>query len=304
MLRDVDVGRVGRAIRALRVHRGWRQLDLAAAAGVSRTEVGRIERGERAGLRLDAVDAVAIALGASADIAIRWHGENLDRLLDEAHARLVDVVVERLRSLGWEVAVEVSFSRNGERGSIDVLAFNPRSRALVVIEVKSVTPDMQAMLAGIDRKARLGPVIARDRGWNAAVVARILVIWTRARTDVGSRPTRRASAPPCLRARARCWGGSPNRRSAPFAASGSGQMSAGRAQQVSAVSASGFVAHSRARITALLRHAPSWRTVVPSAVTRGRSQGACQSRAADRGLRSAGRAGDTNPADKVRPVSM
>ena len=63
-----------------------------------------------------------------------------------------------LRSFGWEVAVEVSFSRNGERGSIDVLAFHPAHRALVVIEVKSVTPDMQAMLGGLDRKARLGAI--------------------------------------------------------------------------------------------------------------------------------------------------
>ena len=108
------------------------------------------------------------------------------------------------RALGWEVAVEVSFSRNGERGSIDVLAFNPQSRALVVIEVKSVTPDMQAMLAGVDRKARLAPVIARDRGWDAAVVARIVVIWdtrtNRRRIEAHAASVRAAF----LRARARC----------------------------------------------------------------------------------------------------
>ncbi len=168
ILRLVDVARFGRAVRALRVRRRWRQIDLAAAAAVSRTHVGRIERGERPGLTLDAVDSVAIALGASTDLLMRWNGEGLDRLLDEAHARLVEVVVRRLRSFGWEVAVEVSFSRNGERGSIDVLAFHPAHRALVVIEVKSVTPDMQAMLGGLDRKARLGASIARDRGWNLA----------------------------------------------------------------------------------------------------------------------------------------
>jgi transcriptional regulator with XRE-family HTH domain len=174
----VDVARFGRAVRALRVRRGWRQSDLAGAAAVSRSIVGRIERGERPGLTLDAVDSVAIALGASTDLLIRWRGEGLDRLLDEAHARLVEVVVRRLRSLGWEVAVEVSFSRFGERGSIDVLAFHPAHRALVVIEVKSITPDMQAMLAGIDRKARLAPAIARERGWLADRLATVLVLWS------------------------------------------------------------------------------------------------------------------------------
>jgi transcriptional regulator with XRE-family HTH domain len=178
----------GHAIRALRVRRGWRQSDLAGAAWLARSQVGRIERGEPSGVTLDAVDAVATALGATVDLQVRWRGEGLDRLLDEAHARLVEVVVRRLRGLGWDVAVEVSFSRFGERGSIDVLAFHPTSRMLLVIEVKSVTPDMQAMLSGIDRKARLGPVVARERGWAAAGVACVLVLWdvrtNRRRVDV------------------------------------------------------------------------------------------------------------------------
>ena len=40
-----------------------------------------------------------------------------------------------------------------------------------------MTPDMQAMLSGIDRKARLGPAIARERGWAADTAARVLVTW-------------------------------------------------------------------------------------------------------------------------------
>ncbi|HET7828274.1 MAG TPA: hypothetical protein VFL03_01840, partial [Candidatus Limnocylindrales bacterium] len=144
--------------------------------GVTRSVVGRIERGERAGLAIDAVDAVAEALGATADVNLRWRGEALDRLLDESHARLVELVVRRLRDLGWEVAVEVTFSAFGERGSIDVLAFHPARRALVVIEVKSVVPDAQAMLAAMDRKGRLAPELALGRGWDARSVARVLVI--------------------------------------------------------------------------------------------------------------------------------
>ena len=85
-------------------------------------------------------------------------------------------MVGRLRALGWKVAVEVTFSRYGERGSIDVLAWHPPTRALAVFEVKSVTPDMQAMLAGLDRKVRLAPAIARERGWEPGCVARILVL--------------------------------------------------------------------------------------------------------------------------------
>jgi transcriptional regulator with XRE-family HTH domain len=172
----MDLGRFGRAVRALRRRRRWRQEDLAGAAGVSRSQVGRLERGESRALTLETVDRVAGAVGASADLLLRWQGEGLDRLLDEEHARMVEAVVRRLRALGWDVAVEVSFSRFGERGSIDVLAWHPEHRALAVFEVKSVTPDMQAMLVGLDRKARLGPVIARERGWEPEVVAKVLVI--------------------------------------------------------------------------------------------------------------------------------
>src|SRR3954454_11939372 len=173
----MDLRRVSRAVRALRIRRGWRQADLAREAKLSRSVVGRIERGQRAGVTLDAVDAVAEALGATVTLDVRWQGEGLDRLLDEGHATLVDRVVAWLRARGWDVAVEVSFARGGERGSIDVLAWHPVRRALVVIEVKSVTPDMQAMLYGLDRKARLGPDIARRRGWDVRATGRVLVLW-------------------------------------------------------------------------------------------------------------------------------
>ena len=165
--------------------------------------VGRIERGERRGLTLDAVDSVAVVLGAEADLRVLWRGEGLDRLLDGAHARLVDFVVRGLRDLGWDVAVEVSFSRFGERGSIDVLAFHPGHRALLVVEVKSVTPDMQAMLGGIDRKCRLAPSLALDRGWDAEAVGRVLVLWdtrTNRRRLAEHAPTVEAALPGGTRA--------------------------------------------------------------------------------------------------------
>ena len=119
---------------------------------------------------------VATALEADIEIRLRWRGEALDRLMDRAHAGLVEAVVQLLHDEGWETAVEVSFSIFGERGSIDVLARHDRSRLVLVVEVKSVVPDSQAMLHGLDRKTRLAPEIARGRGWSAGGVARLLVI--------------------------------------------------------------------------------------------------------------------------------
>lgn len=138
--------------------------------------ISRIERGEIAAVPVRVLRAVAGALGASLDLKLRWHGEGLDRLLDEAHARLVEATVVLLREAGWDVAVEVSFSIRGERGSVDVLAWHAPSASLLVIEVKSVVPDSQAMLHGLDRKARLAPELADERGWECRNVGRLLVV--------------------------------------------------------------------------------------------------------------------------------
>ena len=116
------------------------------------------------------------ALGARLDCRLLWNGEALDRLLDESHAALVETVVLWLTSLGWEVATEVSFSIRGERGSIDVLAFHPATATLLVVEVKSVVPDVQATFVTLDRKTRLASEIARGRGWRPSRLGRLLVV--------------------------------------------------------------------------------------------------------------------------------
>ena len=107
---------------------------------------------------------------------LTWQGEGLDRLLDAKHAATVEQVVSILTLAGWLVATEVSFNIYGERGSIDILAFHRTSRVLLVVEVKSVVPDVQATLVTLDRKERLAVEIARGRGWHGVAVARLLVI--------------------------------------------------------------------------------------------------------------------------------
>ena len=97
-------------------------------------------------------------------------------MLDAGHADLVERTPELLASSDWLVATEVSFNVRGERGSIDILAFHPETGSLLVIEIKSVVPDMQVMLSGIDRKGRLASEIARDRGWRVTSVTRLLVL--------------------------------------------------------------------------------------------------------------------------------
>lgn len=172
----MDPIRFGRQFRALRVRMNLRQEDVARIANISRSIVSRIDRGLVGNLQVAQLERVAATVGATIDLRLRWNGEQLDRLLDEAHARIVDAVVVLLRASGWDVAVEVSFSIYGERGSIDVLAFHRATGIILVVEVKSVVPDSQATLHGLDRKARLAKGIAAERGWECRSVACLLVI--------------------------------------------------------------------------------------------------------------------------------
>jgi transcriptional regulator with XRE-family HTH domain len=172
----MDPVRLGHDVRLLRRRRGWSQRRLAAEATVSRWTIARIEGGRADRLRLDVLGAIVATLGGYLSVRILYQGEALDRLRDRRHASLVDALVRRLRSDGWDVATEVSFNHYGERGSIDILAFHPATRALLVIEVKTVVPDVGGMLATLDRKVRLAAGIARDRGWAAGTVSKLLVL--------------------------------------------------------------------------------------------------------------------------------
>jgi transcriptional regulator with XRE-family HTH domain len=176
MLSGMDNVRLGLSIRALRRRRGWTQADLAARTGLTRSAIGRIERGEVGRARVDDLERITEALGARLLLRVLWHGEELDRLLDSEHARLVEWVVTWLARLGWEANPEVTFALRGERGSIDVFAYHKPTRTRLIVEVKSVVPDAQSTLSGLDRKSRLGREIARQRGLAVDRVARLLVL--------------------------------------------------------------------------------------------------------------------------------
>ena len=97
---------------------------------------------------------------------------------------------------------------------IDVLAYHPGVRILLVIEVKSVVPDVQATLVTLDRKERLALEIARERGWTAIAVSRLLVIRDdrTARRRVEQHAATFGNALPDRIARIRSWLRTPDAR--------------------------------------------------------------------------------------------
>jgi transcriptional regulator with XRE-family HTH domain len=171
----VNAERLGRLARMLRVRQRLTQAALATRAGVGRRAVSLLENGRANGLRLREVEAIVDALGGRVDMRLLWNGPELDRMLDEAHAALGASVKRRLERWGWLVRVEVSYSRYGERGRIDLLAFHPAMRILLVVELKSELVDVQALLGSLDVKVRLAPGIAERFGWSPRVVVPAIV---------------------------------------------------------------------------------------------------------------------------------
>ena len=161
-------------VRALRRRRGWRQVDLARAAGCSQATVSRVELGHPPAVAV--LRQILAALDATLVIDVRWRAGALDRLLDEDHSAVVGALVELLGRMGWDVRVEVTYSVYGERGSYDILAWHP-TLTLLVIEVKTDLASAEATLRKLDEKTRLAPRVARESfGWDARSTARLVVM--------------------------------------------------------------------------------------------------------------------------------
>jgi transcriptional regulator with XRE-family HTH domain len=174
----MDDDRLGTVIRLVRQRRGWRQEDLAAEAGTSRSSVSRIERGSLGPQSIDLVRSVASALDIQVRIVPRWRGGDLDWLLNRGHSALNESVTRWFRAdlPDWILQPEVSFSIYGERGAIDILAWHPGRRALLVIELKTDLVDMNELLGTFDRKRRLARRVALERGWDPLTVSAWLVV--------------------------------------------------------------------------------------------------------------------------------
>lgn len=168
---------VGRLIMLTRQRKNWRQFDLAQAAGVSQSMVALAEIGALDRLTIRTLRRIGTPLQIRLPFTPLWNGGEADRIRDRGHARLVDDVVATLRRYGWEAIVEFTFSHYGERGSIDIAAWHPETRSLLIFEVKTRIYDVQGLVAGIDRKARLAGLLLRiERGWIPLAVSRLVVV--------------------------------------------------------------------------------------------------------------------------------
>lgn len=169
---------IGRSLRALRRRQRLTQRILGRRAGVSQQAISLIERGHGSKLSTDTLRRVFATVDARWEPTVTWRGGALDRLLDDAHARLVAAIVAVLRAAGWDVSVEATYSEYGERGSIDVFGGRRDVRAALMIEVKSDLTVIEATVRKADEKERIirGSLCRERFGFQPAIVGKLLIL--------------------------------------------------------------------------------------------------------------------------------
>jgi transcriptional regulator with XRE-family HTH domain len=84
--------RCGATFRAVRIKRGWRQVDLARRVSVHRSVISNIERGHLESVAIGTLLRIARALEIQVTFTTRWRAGDLDRLISGKHAGLHEAV--------------------------------------------------------------------------------------------------------------------------------------------------------------------------------------------------------------------
>lgn len=176
---------VGAMVKDLRRAIRWTQRELAARSGVSQSLICAIENGRLADLTFNRVNRLLVAMGGRliVEVARPWLGDRpLQR--DPAHVRCMTYVRQRLERAGWLVMIEVEIGGDRSRGWIDLLAFDPRTGTVLMIEVKTEINDVGAIERALGWYEREAWAAARRNGWHArTVIACLFVLATDASDD-------------------------------------------------------------------------------------------------------------------------
>jgi transcriptional regulator with XRE-family HTH domain len=172
----MEARRIGALVRAVRLENGLRQVDLADRCGMSQRWISDLERGRIEQMSIGDITRACGALDITARLDLWWRGGDADRLLDRDHAAAIEFVVAELERDGWTCRLEYGFNQYGDRGSVDILAWHPGSRSLLIIEVKATLTDVQALLAALAKKVRVVPGLVEREGWQPLTTSYLLVV--------------------------------------------------------------------------------------------------------------------------------
>ena len=154
----------GRLCQSTRSAIGLTQRQLARMVGLSPGYLAAIETGA-ANPTLKVVERIGDALGLELRIVGSPPIVLGERQRELIHARCSGYTDRRLRSDGWLTLREVEVVHGRSHGWIDLLAFDPRTGRLVVVEIKTRIDDMGAIERQIGWYRRMALPIAHREGW-------------------------------------------------------------------------------------------------------------------------------------------
>ena len=139
---------IGDQLRASRLALGLTMRQLAAAIGVSTSEISRRERGQAPRVNGEKLSIHAAAVGLKLAVSLWPVGGGIR---DEAQARYVAGFVARV-GRAWRVALEAPVRIPGDLRAADVLL--SRGQTQVAVEVITRIADVQAQVRAAQLKAR------------------------------------------------------------------------------------------------------------------------------------------------------
>jgi transcriptional regulator with XRE-family HTH domain len=154
---------------------GRTQQQLADSVGVSRGYISKVELG-RANPSLALMERIAAALDLEIELVGRTPLILGDRQRDAVHARCSGHVDGRLRRAALVTAREVEMIQGRSHGWIDILAFDPKTGTLLVVEIKTRLDDVGAVERQLGWYERSAFEAARRLGWRPTRVIGWLLI--------------------------------------------------------------------------------------------------------------------------------
>ncbi len=192
--------------RSTRIRLRLTQGDLSDRVGISRSFLTKIELG-RANPSIALVERIADALGLEIDLIARVPTVIGGHQKDLVHARCSAYVDRRLRIAGWQTSREVEIVHQRSHGWIDILAFDPATGMLIVIEIKTRLDDLGAIERQIGWYERSAFGVAREIGWTPRRVTGWLLVLASDEVERSIRSNRELlSRGFPIRAREMAWG--------------------------------------------------------------------------------------------------
>jgi len=160
---------LGEQLRRARLTTRLRQIDVAAAAGVSQSLVSRMECGTGGQVPIETWLAIAAAVGA--DFVADLLTKHAAAIVDEPRMRMIDLVVGLATLGGWVADRSMVVNADDSIRDISLTLRHLERRSTAVVRAWDVIPSTDAVLADLDRAV----AHASDRNAEDAIGGLIVV---------------------------------------------------------------------------------------------------------------------------------